>query len=126
MRRFLLCCLPVALLSAFLAACDDPVTTDASSSSTGSNTSTSGMGGAGSTSSSTGLSTSSSTSADSSSSTGTPPVAGAPGGELVNGGDLLKSDNYKMIMTFGQPTQNQGVQSSGKYKMRGGLVGATN
>lgn len=39
---------------------------------------------------------------------------------------MLKSDNYKMIMTFGQPSQNQGIQSSGKYKMRGGLVGATN
>lgn len=129
MRRILLCCLPVALAFSMLAACDDSVT-DTSSSSTGSNASTSsGMGGAGSsgnTSSSTGLSSSSNSSGDSSSSSGTPPVAGAPGGELVNGGDVLKSDNYKMIMTFGQPTQNQGTQSSGKYKMRGGLIGATN
>lgn len=126
-RSLLLLGLPLLVLAV---ACDDG-TTATSSGSTGSkmSSSSSGMGGAGSTSdasSSTGISTSTSSSGDSSSSSGTPPVAGAPGGELVNGGDVMKSPSYKMIMTFGQPSQNQGTQTSSGYKMRGGLIGATN
>lgn len=126
MRFTALLGLPLIVLAV---ACDDGTTTT-SSGSTGANMSTSsGMGGSGSTSSnsssSTGISTSTS-SGDSSSSSGMPPVAGAPGGELVNGGDVLKSPSYKMIMTFGQPSQNQGTQTSSGFKMRGGLIGATN
>ncbi|MFO0617301.1 MAG: hypothetical protein U0414_32190 [Polyangiaceae bacterium] len=126
MRRTLLCGL--SLVFAVVAGCDDGTTSTASGSTGANMSSSSGMGGTGSTSnasSSTGIATST-TSGDSSSSSGTPAVAGAPGGELVNGGDVMTSPGYKMIMTFGQPSQNQGTQTSSGYKMRGGLIGATN
>lgn len=44
--------------------------------------------------------------------------------ETVSGGTLTKSPNYRMISTFGQPTQNQGKTTSPGYKMQGGLIGA--
>jgi hypothetical protein len=44
--------------------------------------------------------------------------------ETVSGGTLSKSPNFKMIHTFGQPTQNQGKTTSPTYKMQGGLIGA--
>lgn len=44
--------------------------------------------------------------------------------ETVSGGTLTKSPNYKMISTFGQPTQNQGKTTSPGYNMQGGLIGA--
>ena len=45
--------------------------------------------------------------------------------EMVTGGEFAKSQKYKMVFTFGQPTQNQGKMMSSSYRMRGGLVGAT-
>jgi hypothetical protein len=45
--------------------------------------------------------------------------------ETVSGGTVTKSPNYKMVSTFGQPTQNQGTTTSPGYKMQGGLIGAT-
>lgn len=44
--------------------------------------------------------------------------------ETVTAGEASKSSNYKMIFTFGQPTQNQGATKSPGYQMQGGLVGA--
>ncbi|NUQ74253.1 MAG: hypothetical protein HUU21_11910, partial [Polyangiaceae bacterium] len=44
--------------------------------------------------------------------------------ETVSGGTLTKSPNYRMISTFGQPTQNQGKTTSPSYNMQGGLIGA--
>ncbi len=44
--------------------------------------------------------------------------------ELVTAGESARSKNYKMIFTFGQPTQNQGKTMSPSYHMQGGLVGA--
>jgi hypothetical protein len=44
--------------------------------------------------------------------------------ETVSGGTLSKSPNFKMISTFGQPTQNQGKTTSPTYNMQGGLIGA--
>lgn len=45
--------------------------------------------------------------------------------ETVSGGQVSKSTKYKMIHTLGQPTQNQGTSTSGKYQVKGGLIGAT-
>lgn len=44
--------------------------------------------------------------------------------ETVTAGEVAKSPGYKMIFTFGQPTQNQGKSSSPGYRIQGGLVGA--
>lgn len=49
---------------------------------------------------------------------------GVPATETVSGGEVSKSQNYKMVFTFGQPTQNQGKTTSPSYRMQGGLVGA--
>lgn len=50
---------------------------------------------------------------------------GSPATETVTAGDVSKSANYKMVFTFGQPTQNQGKTTSPSYGMQGGLIGAT-
>ena len=44
--------------------------------------------------------------------------------ETVTAGEVSKSPNYRMVFTFGQPTQNQGKTTSPGYRMQGGLVGA--
>lgn len=44
--------------------------------------------------------------------------------ETVSAGEVSKSPNYKMVFTFGQPTQNQDKTTSPGYQIRGGLVGA--
>ncbi len=44
--------------------------------------------------------------------------------ETVSAGDVSKSPNYKMVFTFGQPTQNQDKTTSPGYQIRGGLAGA--
>lgn len=44
--------------------------------------------------------------------------------ETVTAGEVAKSPGYKMIFTFGQPTQNQGKTTSPGYRIQGGLVGA--
>jgi hypothetical protein len=49
---------------------------------------------------------------------------GVPATETVSAGEVSKSANYKMVFTFGQPTQNQGKTTSPSYAMQGGLVGA--
>jgi hypothetical protein len=97
-----------------------------------------GCGGDGDTSSSTSPATSSTTSG--SASAGGTGGAGGEGGaggaggstadngiqatETVTAGEVSKSANYKMVFTFGQPTQNQGKTTSPGYRMQGGLVGA--
>jgi len=50
---------------------------------------------------------------------------GVPATETVSAGEVSKSPNYKMVFTFGQPTQNQGKTTSPSFSMQGGLVGAT-
>lgn len=44
--------------------------------------------------------------------------------ETVSAGRVSSSPNYRMVYTFGQPTQNQGKTTSPGYQMQGGLVGA--
>jgi hypothetical protein len=47
-----------------------------------------------------------------------------PATEAVSAGDVATSPGYKMVFTFGQPTQNQGKTTSPGYRMQGGLIGA--
>lgn len=49
---------------------------------------------------------------------------GVPATETVTAGEVSKSPKYRMVFTFGQPTQNQGKTTSPGYRMQGGLVGA--
>jgi hypothetical protein len=44
--------------------------------------------------------------------------------ETVSAGQVSSSSKYKMVFTFGQPTQNQGKTTSSKYRLQGGLAGA--
>ncbi len=118
---------PFALLALGAIACSGGANDTTSSSTSGTSSATGtgagGQGGAGtSVSSSSGFTTSASTGTGTG---GAPPMAGAPGSETVSAGQVCSSPSYKMVMTMGQPTQNQGVTSSPGYKMRGGLVGAT-
>lgn len=55
---------------------------------------------------------------------GTAADNGAPATETVTAGEVSKSANYKMVFTFGQPTQNQGKTTSSSYRLQGGLTGA--
>jgi len=50
----------------------------------------------------------------------------SPGMDLVNAGSVCKSTHYKMVMTFGQSTQNQSITTSPNFKMHGGLIGSAN
>jgi hypothetical protein len=52
------------------------------------------------------------------------PARGIAAGEVVSAGRLVKSRNYSMVFTLGQPSQNQGKMTSPRYRMQGGLVGA--
>ncbi|WP_437784221.1 hypothetical protein [Sorangium sp. So ce1097] len=45
--------------------------------------------------------------------------------ETVTAGEVAKSARYRMVFTFGQPTQNQSTTTSPRYRMQGGLIGAT-
>jgi cytoskeletal protein RodZ len=44
--------------------------------------------------------------------------------QTVNGGTKASSDNFTMVFTVGQPTQNQGVYTSTNFRLQGGLIGA--
>lgn len=56
---------------------------------------------------------------------GSNPARGHTGTEVVSGGKYMKSDKYRMIYTIGQPSQIQSTVKSDKYRMQGGIVGAT-
>jgi hypothetical protein len=44
---------------------------------------------------------------------------------LVSGGTVMKSAGYKLVLTTGQSPGGNGVMSSTNYKLRSGVVGAT-
>lgn len=52
-------------------------------------------------------------------------IPGHTGMEIVNGGQFMRSANYSMVYTVGQPTQIQTTTTSPSYVMQGGLIGAT-
>jgi hypothetical protein len=115
-------CLTAMLLAALAASCSDsppPVTTGST-----------GTGGSG------GMSASSTSSTGGEGVGGTGGAGGAGGGsmatdpghsgtEIVNGGQFMKSGKYSMVYTIGQPSQVQSTVTSDKYRMQGGIVGAT-
>lgn len=49
---------------------------------------------------------------------------GPPATETVSGGQYMKSANYSMVYTIGQPTQIQETTTSPSYRMQGGIIGA--
>jgi hypothetical protein len=51
------------------------------------------------------------------------PVVASQG--LVSAGGVSRSGTYQLAWTLGQSTPNAGVSSSSKYRLRGGVVGAT-
>jgi len=57
---------------------------------------------------------------------GSPPAEpGPPGNALVSAGEYVTSQNYKLVFTMGQSTQNQTKMNSRNYRLQGGLIGAT-
>jgi len=54
-----------------------------------------------------------------------PPDRGSPGVDVVSAGAVSKSENYRMVFTVGQSTQNQEKMTSPSYRMQGGLIGAS-
>ncbi|WP_234023668.1 hypothetical protein [Sorangium cellulosum] len=56
---------------------------------------------------------------------GAPGHARAGAGELVSAGEVARSARYRMVFTLGQPTQNQEKTTSRRYRMQGGLIGAS-
>jgi hypothetical protein len=44
--------------------------------------------------------------------------------QSVGAGQVVTSQNYKMVFTFGQPTTNQDKSTSANRRLRGGLQGA--
>lgn len=50
--------------------------------------------------------------------------SGRSASQMVSAGEVASSPGYRMVFTFGQPTQNQGRTTSPSYRMQGGLVGA--
>lgn len=111
--------LTAMLLAALAASCSDsPIVPPGGSTGSG------GSGGAGGASSSSSTSTSSSTGAGGEGG-GMMADYGHSGTEVVNGGQFMKSDKYSMVYTIGQPSQVQSTAKSDKYRMQGGVVGAT-
>ena len=53
------------------------------------------------------------------------PAHGRSAGDLVSAGQEARSPGFKMVFTLGQPSQNQEKMSSPKYRVQGGLVGAS-
>lgn len=114
--------LMASMIAALAMACSDP--------GTNTSTSSSGSGGAGGQGGTGGMTSSSSSStggggAGGEAGSGGGQSYGHPATEIVNGGERMKSSNYTMVYTIGQPSVHQGTAKSGKYRMQGGLVGAT-
>lgn len=54
-----------------------------------------------------------------------PPEPGRPGNAVVAGGYYMKSKNYSLMSTVGEAPGGNGVYSSTKYVLLGGVVGTT-
>jgi hypothetical protein len=50
---------------------------------------------------------------------------GAQSTEFVSAGEVVTSQNYRLVFTMGQPTQNQETMTSPNHRLIGGFVGAT-
>jgi hypothetical protein len=110
--------------------CGDSGTTTGSDTTSGSMASGMGGTGVGSTSGNTtnGATSSSGMMASSSSGMGgmgggMPAIYGPSTSQFVNSGNKHQSLHFRLINTFGQPTQNQTTSQSSGFRMQGGLVG---
>lgn len=56
---------------------------------------------------------------------GSAPLVASPGTEMVSGGTVVKSEKFKMVITFGGSTPAGGTMESPKHRLQGGLVGVT-
>ncbi len=56
---------------------------------------------------------------------GGPSTKGVTATATVAGGQSMKSTNYQLVMTVGQGPGGNAVMSSSTYKLRAGVVGAT-
>lgn len=56
---------------------------------------------------------------------GSETLVASPGTEIVSGGTVVKSDKFKMVITFGGSTPAGGTMDSPKHRLQGGLVGVT-
>ena len=54
-----------------------------------------------------------------------PPPPGRPGIAIVGGGATMSSPSYKAVMATGEAPGSNGVASSPKYKLHGGVIGTT-
>jgi len=45
--------------------------------------------------------------------------------DMMSGGNVMSSANYKLILSTGQGPGGNGVMKSATYRLNGGLVGAT-
>jgi hypothetical protein len=52
-------------------------------------------------------------------------TGGHPGMDLVAGGTVMTSANYKLVLTTGQGPGGNGVMTSASYTLQGGVVGST-
>lgn len=96
------CILLLATYASFAIGCSDDGTNTTATSGSGSSSS-SGNGGAG----------------------GGSNANPSPGMEMVSGGDVVKSNKFKMVVTFGPSTPAGGTMQSPKFKANNGLVGVT-
>lgn len=96
---------------------DGPATTTSSSGSAG------GGGAGGGSSSSSSSSSSSGAGGEGGAGGGMNAVPGHTAHDFVNGGDVVKSDNYKMVFTLGQGSPLQTNIKSQNYRLKGGLIG---
>jgi len=99
--------------------CSDGGTATASSSSG----SAGGGGGGGAGGSSSSSSSSSSGGGEGGAGGGVTAIPGHTAHDFVNGGDVVKSDNYKMVFTVGQSSPMQTNIKSQNYRLKGGLIG---
>lgn len=51
--------------------------------------------------------------------------AGISGMDLVAGGTVMTSANYRLVVTTGQGPGGNGIQTSSSHRLQGGLVGST-
>ena len=102
------------------------ITTSSSGGSSGGSTGGTGTGGTGTGGTGAGTGTGGTGAATGTGGTGGGTMAdkGRSATETVTAGEVGTSPSYKMLFTFGQPTQNQGKTTSPSYGLQGGLVGA--
>ena len=55
---------------------------------------------------------------------GAEPIASGLG-DFVSAGGVCESPSYRLVHAFGQATPNQGNATSSKYRLQGGVIGAT-